>query len=85
MGLEPELDRVKTKQKGPVSSRNRCLPRVLGELRFWPFLTVSQRTLPYKKYYGVVTWYHRSNSLFAVISCEYPPPPGKQGVSETLS
>ena len=41
-----------------------------------------QRTLPYKKYYDVVIYYRRSDSLFVEISCAFSP--GKQGVSETL-
>ena len=34
------------------------------------------------KYYGVVIYYHRSNSLVVEISCEVFP--GPQGASETL-
>ena len=50
-------------------------------LNFWG----SQRTLPgpaVLKSYGVVIYYHRSNSLFVEISSEFSP--GQQGVSETV-
>ena len=47
-----------------------------------PKMSLTQRTLPYYKYYGKVIYYHRSNLLFVEISCEFSP--GKQGVSETL-
>ena len=55
---------------------------------FHCFFAVSRFVLPKgpchtKKHYAVAIQYHRSNSLFVEISCEYSP--RKQSVSETLS